>query len=101
MTFQLFLVGGELAYRQGMLALLQTKFIDLVTQLLLGRFEFLAKDLDVTISLLQLRLRLRRDLFLNADDLFQDFDVLLKGARHLLVLLQLLCQEHFNAAKGL
>ena len=81
------LVNSELAELERLLALLQTQFVYLLSQFLLRFDELLSQHLNIAVSLLQLRLRLLCDLFLDTEHFFKDFDVLLERARHLLVLL--------------
>ena len=99
--FELLLVCRDFVDAQHLLLLLQSERVDLLPQLAVQVEELLAQTFDVRVLLLQLRLRLLCDAFLNADDILENFDVLLEGARDLLILLQFFCQKHFYAAQSL
>ena len=101
MTLQLLLVNRQLRDRQGLLCLLDCELIYLRLKLALRLDELLPQRLDVAVFLLKLRLRLRRNLLLDAHHFLENVNVLLESLRDLIILLQLVRQENFHAAQRL
>ena len=97
-----FLLGlRQLLHLLGKLRVSQTQAVDLLPQLLLHIDVVLSNLFELAVLLLELSLGLGGDLLLDPEHLFEDIDVLLKGASDLLVLLQFVREENFHVAQRL